>query len=270
MLCYFQGFHDIVQVFLLVLGPIQAIHAVAHLCLLRIRDFMLPSISASLTHLQLLPPILRKADPELYKHLSHIQPHFALAATLTLHAHEIHEYGDIARLFDFLLAHEATVSIYFFAVIVISRRDELFNIPADEPDMLHSVLSKMPKSFDLERLITQTMTVFSKHPPKSLSSKQKPRISRYSVLETTKTRMEGQSLAEGVTLFDKQVAQLRRQDQRQRLVAWMWKHRRPVGRAGVTFGLVLLAWWVQRSGWSSSMFFQLRRTGDIWRHKVRL
>ena len=269
MLCYFQGFHDIVQVFLLVLGPVQSILAVAHLCLLRIRDFMLPSISASLNHLQLLPPILRKADPELYKHLSHIQPHFALAATLTLHAHEIHEYGDIARLFDFLLSHEAIVSIYFFAVIVISRKDELFDVPADEPDMLHSILSKMPKSFDLERLITQTMIVFSKYPPKSLSPIQTPWISRYSVLETTKTGVNGQSLAEGVVLFDKQLAQLRRQDQRQRVLAWMWRHRRPVGRAGLTFGLVFLAWWVQRSGWSSAMFLRLRRTGDIWRHKIR-
>ena len=123
MLSYFQGFHDIVQVVLLVLGIEYAAEAIAHLALLRIRDFMLPSLSPSLAHLRLLPAIIQAVDPELCHHLSQTQPFFALAATLTLYAHDIQEFGDIARLFDFLLAHGAVVSVYFFAIIVISRRD---------------------------------------------------------------------------------------------------------------------------------------------------
>ena len=123
MLSYFQGFHDIVQVFLLVLGIEYAAEGVAHLALLRIRDFMLPSLSPSLAHLRLLPAIIQAVDPKLCQHLSQTQPFFALAATLTLYAHDIQEFGDIARLFDFLLAHGAVVSVYFFAIIVISRRD---------------------------------------------------------------------------------------------------------------------------------------------------
>jgi TBC1 domain family member 20 len=42
MLHYFQGYHDIVQVVLLVLGAEAAIPAVARLSLLRIRDVSLP------------------------------------------------------------------------------------------------------------------------------------------------------------------------------------------------------------------------------------
>lgn len=41
MLHYFQGYHDIVQVLLLVLGTDAAVPAVSRLSLLRIRDFML-------------------------------------------------------------------------------------------------------------------------------------------------------------------------------------------------------------------------------------
>lgn len=78
---------------------------------------MLPSIAATSSHLQLLPAILYAADPALCKHLSGLQPFFALAATLTLYAHDIEEYGGIARLFDFLLSHEAVVSVYMYATV---------------------------------------------------------------------------------------------------------------------------------------------------------
>jgi len=117
ILHYFQGYHDIVQVLLLVLGAHAAVPAVSRLSLLRIRDFMLPTMSGTESHLHLLPAVLYAVDPVLCKHVSHTQPFFALAATLTLYAHDIEEYGDIARLFDFLLASEAAVSLYLFAVV---------------------------------------------------------------------------------------------------------------------------------------------------------
>ena len=124
LLCYFQGYHDIIQVLLLVLGANAAVPAASRLSLLRIRDFMLPTMTGALSHLYLLPGIITLADPALYAHLSQTAPfYFALPATLTLYAHDIQEYGDIARLFDFLLASEAVVSVYLFAVVspVFSR-----------------------------------------------------------------------------------------------------------------------------------------------------
>jgi TBC1 domain family member 20 len=114
---YFQGYHDIIQVLLLVLGVEASIPAACRLSLLRVRDFMLPTMSGTESHLQLLPAVLHAADPTLFGHLSQTQPFFALAATLTLYAHDIEEYGDIARLFDFMLAHEASMPVYLFAVV---------------------------------------------------------------------------------------------------------------------------------------------------------
>ena len=106
------------QVLLLVLGAEAAPAAAARLSLLRIRDFMLPTMTGALSHLQLLPAILKAADAELFGHLSETAPfYFALPATLTLYAHEIQEYGDIARLFDYLLTNEAVVSIYLYATV---------------------------------------------------------------------------------------------------------------------------------------------------------
>jgi len=78
---------------------------------------MLPSLAPALAQLRLLPSILNKVDPDLCAHLSQTQPFFALAATLTLYAHDIQEYGDIARLFDILIAREAVFSVYLFVQV---------------------------------------------------------------------------------------------------------------------------------------------------------
>lgn len=266
MLSYFQGFHDIVQVFLLVLGVDQAPKAVAHLSLLRIRDFMLPSLSASLAHLNLLPTILYAVDRKLCVHLSQTQPFFALAATLTLYAHDIQEYGDIARLFDFLIAQPAVVSIYFFAVIILSRRDELFEIPAEEPEMLHSVLSKLPKPLNLEALISSTMTLFEEHPPESLGSRAWAKISVYSVLKTTKKSVRNQTLEDGEELFEHQVLQLRREKLQKRAMATMWKYRHPASRIGLAFVIGVISIWLsRRAGLDGIPNFGFKKILEVFR-----
>ena len=249
MLSYFQGFHDIVQVFLLVLNADFAAEAVAHLALLRIRDFMLPSLTPSLDHLNLLPLILYVQDRELCRHLSQTQPFFALAATLTLYAHDIQEYGDIARLFDFLIAQPAVVSIYFFAVIVLSRRDELYEIPADEPEMLHSVLSKLPKPLDLEALISESMTLYHKYPPEQLPSRAWANISPCSVLKTTRISERNQTLQEGETFLELQILELQRRELRKKAMAKVWKYRRPITGVGLAVFVGLASIWLGRKGY---------------------
>ncbi|KAL8696389.1 MAG: hypothetical protein Q9224_002822 [Gallowayella concinna] len=265
MLSYFQGFHDIVQVFLLVLGLNHAAAAVSQLSLLRIRDFMLPSLEPSIAHLHLLPAILQAESPKLRQHLSQTQPFFALAATLTLYAHDIQEYSDIARLFDFFLAHGAAVSVYFFAIIVLSRRQELFEIPADEPEMLHSVLSKLPKPLDLEALIAQTVSLYQRFPPEELPFRAWAKISPYSVLKTTRGNFRQQTLNDGVAYFDMQVAQMRRQQMRKQWASTLWKHRRSAGRAGLTILVGFVAICLGRGGVDSYLAIAVRR---VW-EKVR-
>lgn len=260
MLSYFQGFHDIAQVFLLVLGVEQAAQAIAHLALLRIRDFMLPSLSPSLAHLHLLPAILYEVDAKLYQHLSQTKPFFALAATLTLYAHDIQEYGDIARLFDFLLAHGAVVSVYFFAIIILSRREELFEIPADEPEMLHSVLSKLPKPLDLESLISKTMAEFLSHPPEMLPFRAWSKISTFSVLKTTYRSSRSQTIEDGKELFAYQQLQLRRAEMHDRIRATIWKYRRPVSSIGLAIIVGLISVWWRKYGAEATLMSGLKNS----------
>ena len=269
-LCYFQGFHDIVQVLLLVLGPSQSTVAVRRLSILRIRDFMLPNISGAISHLHLLPAILYTADPVLSKHLPS-NTFFAISAILTLYAHDIQEYSDIARLFDFLLAREAVTSVYLFAAIVLSRKDELLELdPEEEKDMLHFKLSKLPKPLDLEALIAQATALFEAHPPENLPMGAWHRISKNSVLKTTRdpTALSGQSFEDGRLWFEAQAEEIRKQQAREELLkklrVGLRKYRRPA-IVGVTVAIGVLAWWLGRSRGMEKFWFPVfGRMGNVF------
>lgn len=226
-LCYFQGYHDICQVFLLVLPPSLRMTAVARLSVLRIRDFMLPNLHPAISQLRLIPDILNSVDPALCRHLSQTEPFFALSGTLTMYAHDIQSYNSIARLFDALLACEQVFGVYMFAQIVLNRREELFDTPGSEPEMLHSILSKLPQPLDLDKLITDTALLFVKHPPQYLRSWRA--ISNASVLKTAHdvNVCSKQTLDDGHCFFNRQVSELEWAEKRRRVLNAMWSYRRP-------------------------------------------
>ncbi|KAK3390473.1 rab-GTPase-TBC domain-containing protein [Podospora didyma] len=241
-LCYFQGYHDICQVLLLVLPPALRAPAVSRLSALRIRDFMLPSLAPAIAQLRLIPDILHAADPALWRHLSGTEPFFALSGTLTMYAHDITTLGEIARLFDVLLAREPVFSVYMFAAIVRGRRSELFDTPADEPEMLHSILSKLPRPLDLDKLIADTKTLLDAHPPESLGrhhSAWRRCISPSSVLKTARDAdaCAAQSMDDGRLFFERQVAELQWIERKDKLLELLRRYRRPAVRT--TLGLAI-------------------------------
>ena len=264
MLYYFQGFHDIVQVVLLVLGAEAAFPAVESISLLRIRDYMLPSLSPAVKHLQLLPMILYAADKELASHLTLPHVHYALPAALTLYAHEIEQYSDIARLFDFLLAHEPVITIYLFAAIIISRRDKLLEIPTDEHDMLFFTLQKLPQPLDLEPLIADALRVFEAHPPDRLPGRVWRRISSYSALKTARPPNQSQSIADADFWFQKQAAEVKWEETRQKAVRTAFRYKGSIATTAAAVAVGALSLWLRRSGndrYVLSFVFSLLRVG---------
>ncbi|CZT00828.1 related to GTPase-activating protein gyp10 [Rhynchosporium graminicola] len=258
-LSYFQGYHDICQVFLLVLEPHTRAQAVARLSALRIRDFMLPTFAQALKQLHLIPAIINTVNPQLRDHLSLTQPFFALSGTLTMYAHDIQEYGDISRLFDVLLAREAVFSVYMFAQIVLQRSDELFETPADEPEMLHSILSKLPKPLDIEALVVSTIQLFEDHPPENLRVWRS--ISSSSVLKTARwhNQLSSQSLEEGERYFMQQSKEIVRAERRKQVLKIMWKYRDPAGTVGLAIFIGVVSFWLRKSPAPSGML------GSLWR-----
>ncbi|KAK4035370.1 rab-GTPase-TBC domain-containing protein [Parachaetomium inaequale] len=247
-LSYFQGYHDIAQVLLLTLPPPLHLPSLTHLSLLHIRDFMLPSLAPAIAQLRLIPDILKAADPPLWQHLSSTEPFFALSGTLTMYAHDITTLGEITRLFDVLLARDPVFTVYLFAAIIRSRRAELFDTPPDEPEMLHSILSKLPVPLDLEGLIAQAVALERDVPPRRLPSWRRG-VSRWSVLKTGRgggqQRREG-GQGEGVeeqgrVWFERQVRELRWEEGKKKVGRWVWRRRRPVGMVGVAVLVGVLA-----------------------------
>jgi hypothetical protein len=220
---------------------------------------MLPTLAPSLAQLRLIPSIIQAVDSKLYNHLPLTQPFFAIPGILTMYAHDIQEYGDISRIFDVLLAREAVFSVYMFAQIVLQRANELFEIPSDEPEMLHSVLSKLPKPLKLEQLIADTIKLFEKYPPESLQTW--GRISTSSALKTARwpEQTRTQTLEDGKRYFEKQVVELRRAEQREKALKVLWKYRKPVRTVVLAVTIGLLSVWLRKSTGPSGVF------GAFWR-----
>ena len=246
-LCYFQGYHDICQVLLLVLPPHIRPRAVARLSVLRIRDFMLPRLDPAIAQLRLIPDILRAADPLLWRHLRRTEPFFALSGTLTMYAHDVTSLGEIARLFDALLAREPVFSVYMFAVIVVSRRAELFDTPDDEPEMLHSILSKLPRPLDLDRLVADAVALAERYPPESLPAWRT--ISASSVLKTARgvDVCARQTLEEGEAFFRRQAREIVWNQRVKVARRALWKYRRPARTLGLAVMVGLVAIWLRRN-----------------------
>ncbi|PVH99306.1 hypothetical protein DM02DRAFT_615162 [Periconia macrospinosa] len=272
-LCYFQGYHDIAQVLLLVLGPDDAPAAVARLSLLRIRDFMLSKLDPAMSQLELLRPLMAAADPVLYRHLPKHRPTFALAGTITLFAHIIKEYRDIARLFDFFLAQHTVIPIYFFAAIVLSRRDEILDIDEEDEDIMSAILGKLPEPFDLEFHIARAVELYERLPPESLASWEWWRISSSSVLKTSSTplQLSQTSLEEGEKLLQQQEKDIQRQKalenaavRAKMLRRNLWLYRR-YSATGVAVVIGVYALWLGRTHARSAGLIALGPVGDLLR-----
>lgn len=260
------------QVLYLVLGPHGAPPAVARLSILRIRDYMLPTLRPAIKHLQLLPAILKAGDPVLYNHLPKVPPDYALGATLTLFSHVIEEYSDITRLFDFFLASDTAIPVYFFASLLISRREELLAIEKDEDESIFFVmLGKLPQPFDLEAQILQSTELFERIPPQTLGS---PWwfISPASVLKASRTPFDASrlSLDDGQALFNTQERQVRVFQAYDKAVLFtkrtkfhMWRHRR---RGAFCLSLVvgLYALWLGRNHSASPLGNLVRRIMGVF------
>jgi TBC1 domain family member 20 len=222
--------------------------AVPRISLLRLRDYMLPTIAPARRHFELVSAIVRAADSELASHIAQAENIFALSATHSLFAHDIYDYGDIARLYDFLLAHEPIMSLYLFAAVTISRRSELLEMPADESDMLTFVISKLPQNFDIDARIRDALALFQKHPPQTLPGFVWWRLSQYSVLKTSRNIAEPQRLEDAEDLCRKQIRQLRSRELLEKRALVLYRYRRPAASITAMLMVGVLAVWLRKSG----------------------
>jgi len=167
---YYQGFHDIASVFLLVCGEHEAFAIMEQLSLFHIRDALNPSLASTQLMLSLLFPLIKIADLELYHYLmrSNVQPYFALSWVLTWFSHGFDSLEIIARLFDVFIASHPLMPLYIGAIIIVSVRTKLLNQVECEYSMVHTYLSNISQNLPWEIIIQQAVNLQLRYPPNTL------------------------------------------------------------------------------------------------------
>ncbi|XP_063003485.1 TBC1 domain family member 20 isoform X2 [Elgaria multicarinata webbii] len=133
---YYQGYHDIVVTFLLVVGE-------------RLATALVEKLS---TH-----------------HLSaEVGTIFALSWLITWFGHVLSDFRHVVRLYDFFLACHPLMPIYFAAVIVLHRAPEVLACECDMASV-HHLLSQIPQDLPYETLISRAGDLFVQFPPSELA-----------------------------------------------------------------------------------------------------
>ena len=148
----------------------------------------------------------------------------------------------------------------------MSRREELFDIPDTEPEMLHSILCKLPKPLDLEDLISKAIDLQTSHPPHTLRIWSK--LPSSSVLKTYKSPLLSgnsvfkenieQNLLRGEGLFKKQASQLSREQFKTQVMTNLQTHKSMIGwtvLAGVS--AVALGYYLGKRGLDTKAVWQV-------------
>uniref|UniRef100_A0A8C8CLR7 Zgc:63863 n=1 Tax=Oncorhynchus tshawytscha TaxID=74940 RepID=A0A8C8CLR7_ONCTS len=178
---YYQGYHDIVVTFLLVVGERMDIAMV--------RDFMDPTMDSTKHILNYLMPILdgvtTSADVGsspcsggVAGLLAIIDPlSFSICFVLSSHTpagsshgHILSEIRHVLRLYDFFLASHPLMAVYFAAVIVLHGEKEVKQTEGNMA-MVYHILSQIPQDLPYEELITQAHCLFTLYPPSLLAKR---------------------------------------------------------------------------------------------------
>lgn len=171
---YYQGFHDVVVTFLLVVGEDLTFAIVNKLCKNHFRDFMEMTMEKTNYMLNYLFPIIGKANPKLRDFLerSEVGTIFCLSWLITWYGHVLNDLKDIVRLYDFFIACHPLMPIYLAADIVLFRREEVMACECEMP-YVHKLLSQIPDDLPFEKLIVHSGDLFLQYPPSVLQHEAK-------------------------------------------------------------------------------------------------
>ncbi|MBW0485853.1 hypothetical protein O181_025568 [Austropuccinia psidii MF-1] len=170
---YFQGYHDIVSIFLLNFIDFESLSlnqehlmegeaeniklldkTLQRFTLHRIRDSLTRDLSPTMGYLRLTQVILALEEPQLASLVAQTSnlPLFALSWILTLTSHDLTSFDTISRLFDFLFCHEPAMICYMASAICLTKTEEMYSLintaalegTEVDYDMVHFLMSKLP------------------------------------------------------------------------------------------------------------------------------
>lgn len=217
---YYQGYHDIAQLVLLTVGHQQAVVVLERISVLYLRDFMLSTLSPSMSMLRMVHQIISIADPEYADLLHNTEPYYAIPALLTWWTHSLDSYSSACRLVDFLLSTEPVMIVYTIAATTMTRKKTIVGCDLDQ-DMIFMTLSKGLAESEVEEVLLTSWGLYESIKPKQLRHWRN--ISQHSCLKTFSMppKMEDESLELWLhsfqVAFEAQEVELKKEEARKTL-----------------------------------------------------
>ncbi|KAN0040738.1 hypothetical protein ACTFIV_003274 [Dictyostelium citrinum] len=166
-LYYFQGYHEIASVLLLITDESLAFAMLERLSIYHFNDCMLPNFAEVLKVLNLIFPLISMVDQQ-----SQVQPMFAISWILTWFSHNLDELDSAARVYDYLLSAHPMASIYLSVGVITSQRETLLSLDCSF-DSIHAFFTRNLPELDFDKIIKQTVSLLEKIPPSKLQSSSK-------------------------------------------------------------------------------------------------
>ncbi|KAG0666304.1 hypothetical protein C6P45_000265 [Maudiozyma exigua] len=171
---YYQGYHDIVSVFIITFchttkhGKLQTkmLHrekerlfkCVEIFSLLYLRDFLMDSLDFPIDQIGIIPALIKEQDSVLYEklQLDTIKPFFAIASILTIFSHDLkpdilNNNSVIFQIFDLVICtHSMFTPLILYSNMIIAIKGKLYeeyeqNLEnfENETDLVHGIIQKV-------------------------------------------------------------------------------------------------------------------------------
>jgi hypothetical protein len=137
---YYQGFHDICSVLLLVLNRKEAAQAAIVIANIWLYDFMQPTFKESSEYMSLLKLILEKNDRQVYEYFQKIgdfEPLFCVSWVMTWLSHNLQSRQTVLHIYDCVMSTDPTFPLFIVFSIIHAKRDSVLITPP-EMDEVHS------------------------------------------------------------------------------------------------------------------------------------
>eukprot|EP00301_Raphidiophrys_heterophryoidea_P001792 c1084_g1_i2.p1 GENE.c1084_g1_i2~~c1084_g1_i2.p1 ORF type:complete len:445 (+),score=108.53 c1084_g1_i2:84-1337(+) len=164
---YYQGFHDVCSVLVMVSPNVRLAFAFAErLAIGHLRDHMAPSFDRTTQQLHFMLALVKRCDGHVASFLNQagVPPFFALSGVITWMSHDLHHLTDVCRLFDLFISSHPAMVLYYWVALMELARESILQLPPDTA-IIHSALQKLPGLVPINEAIRVCLRMFHTHSP---------------------------------------------------------------------------------------------------------
>jgi hypothetical protein len=151
---YYQGYHDISSVILIVVGSRRFLRFLERTSLHYLRDWMDGTFEPTMHALQAMGVLLHRVDPILMDALNAMglgQMAFSVSWLLTWFSHDISDMSKVLRIFDICLAHHPMTIVYIAVAMIYMCREKLLkHTREDDFGETYAILRNLPNSDSID------------------------------------------------------------------------------------------------------------------------